>query len=228
MTKVGSNIGNVVELFHIGLFVNAVDKCLSLLAWWHLANVGIHSAISKKHKLLNKLVCLFRHMQMHSRGNSVLVNVEVLLFTIKFHSSFLEALMTQFLSKFMECENLLRQVALTRLNDFLSLLVAEATITVNHRVTNLILVNLSIIIHFKHYRVAKFVFMWTERANVVTQPLREHWHSAVNEVDRSSTSIGLLVNHAIGFYIVGYISNVHWQVSRLTMRHHSPLHRRGR
>ena len=164
--------------------MDAVDHCLGFLAGRHFSNVGSHGAVGKEHEFLNELVGLFRHVQVHSSGHAVLVDVEVFLFAVKLHGTLVKALLAQLLRQVVEGENLFYKVALASLDYLLGLLIAEAAVAIDHRVANLVFIHLGIVVHLKYHRVAQLVLVRSERAYEVAQALRQHGHGAVNEVDR--------------------------------------------
>ena len=90
----------------------------------------------------------------------------------------------------------------------LCLLIGEAPVATGDGVTDLILLDLSLGIHFHHHRVGEFILIGTQRADVVAQFLGQHGHRAVYQIDRCGALIGLLVDDRARGDIVAHVGDM--------------------
>ena len=91
----------------------------------------------------------------------------------------------------------------------LHLLVGKAAVALDHRVCQVPVLYLALVVDVEYGRVSQFLLIGSQRAYKVAQALGQHGYGAVDEVDTGGTLHGLLVNDVALLHIVRHISNVH-------------------
>ena len=141
--------------------------------------------------------------------------------TVELHGTVLESGGTQFLGKGIEFDEHLRILTLigillrswgrrfTRailhtviLQDLLHLLIGITTVTLNHRMSQVPLLDVRLIVELEDHTVTEFLLIRTERADEVTETFRQHRDGAVHEVDTRRTVVGLLVDDGALLHVV--------------------------
>ena len=146
VAKASSKGCQAFELLLRRLVVDTIDERLGLLL--HLAIDALRThvladglgyrAVGQKHEFLDELVGILRHLEIHIGGLALLVEHELHLLAFESDGSLGKTTGTQLLGQAVELEHLGGKVALSGFDDFLCLLVVEATIGTCHRADNLV------------------------------------------------------------------------------------------
>ena len=156
MAETHSDVGEVLQLVGVRRFVYTIDKRLSSTLLRHDTNSLCHLPICQKHKLFHKFVGVFRFFEEHIDRTSGAVDIKTHLHAIEFQRAIGETLGTKFLSQAVERKYLFAIIALACFNYVLSLLIGEATVTLDHCVANIHFLHLRIVVHFHNHRVSEF------------------------------------------------------------------------
>ena len=71
------------------------------------------------------------------------------------------------------------------------------------------MLHLCFIIQRKYYREGELIFVGPERTDAITQAFGEHRDSAINEINRRSAVVALLVDDRARTYVVRHVSNMY-------------------
>ena len=221
ITELRHKLAQVLEFRRIGLVVDTVRQCLRLLSLLHTSNRLCDGLVGQQHEFLDELVGIFRGLEIGSYRLTCLVDIEMQFLTVELHGTVLETGGTQFLGKGIEFDEHLRILTLigillrswgrrfTRailhtivLQDLLHLLIGITTVTLNHRMSQVPLLDVRLIVELEDHTVTEFLLIRTERADKVTEALWQHRDGAVHEVDTRRTVVGFLVNDGALLHVV--------------------------
>ena len=188
--------------------MNAIYECFRLFAFGRNANALSHFAVGEEHKFLHELVGIFRFLEIHVDWATALIDVEAHLTAVEFHRAILEARLAHNLGKTVEGEHLVGVFALSGFDDFLSFLVGEAAVALYYGAADVGSEHAGVVVHLHDARECQFFLVGAQRAHAVAQALGEHWHGAVNEIDRCGSFLGFLVDDSAGLHIVSDVGNV--------------------
>ena len=140
--------------------MHTIDKGLGGLILGHFTDVLSHLAVGQQHELLDELIGILSLMDMHSGGLALLVDVKLDFLAVeRDRSALLKATTAQLLGHLVEHSQFLGQVALTRFQDVLGLLIGESPVAAGDSVANLVFLHLGLGIHLHDNRVGEFILI---------------------------------------------------------------------
>ena len=220
-------LAQVLEFLRIGLVVDTIRQRLCLLPLLHTSDGLCHRLISQQHELLDEFVGIFRHLEVSLDGFARLIDIEVEFLAIKLHGAILETGSTQFLGKGIKFDqfgsvfSLIGMILRSRgrwfacailhaiiLQNLLHLLIGIATIALNHRMSQMPLLDVRLVVHLEDDTITEFLLVRTQRADEIAETLWQHGDGAVDEVDTRCTGIGLLVDDGAFLHVMRDIGDM--------------------
>ena len=83
ITETCDELTQVLKFIWVWQIVDTIREHFRLLVLWHLTYMLGYSTIGQKHELFNKLVCLFRFLEIYAERLSVLIDFELHLATVE-------------------------------------------------------------------------------------------------------------------------------------------------
>ena len=167
--------------------MHTIRKRLCFCTLLHTTYRFCYSLISQQHKLLDKLVCITRGLEVCLYRLALLVDIEMQFLTIELHRTVLESCCTQFLCEGIEFDKLLCILTLIRillrcwgsrltstilntivLEYLLYLLIGIATITLNDSMCQMPLLDICLIVELEDHTITEFLLIRTQRTDKVT------------------------------------------------------------
>src|SRR5260221_12510991 len=96
MAKLSGEQREVTDLLGIRRIVNAINKGVFSFTLLYFINECCYSFVSKKHKLFNKLVCIFSDLGHNCKWFPFFIKLEFNFCGFKIHCSLRESLLAQF------------------------------------------------------------------------------------------------------------------------------------
>ena len=208
--------------------MDTVGQRLWLLTFLHLPHAFCHGAVGKQHELLDELVGILRFLEVAACRLALLVNVEAQLLAVELHGTVFESCGTQSLGESVESDelpcifsNIVLAICRKRsrfagavndavlLQNVLNLLVGKASVALYHAVYKSPAQHLALFVHVEDNAVCQFLFVGTQRTDVVTQSFRKHRYGAVYEIYACGALHRLLVYHGAFGDIVRHVGNVY-------------------
>jgi len=228
IAELGHELAQVLELLGIGLVVDTIGQRLGLAALLHTAYGLSHRLIGQQHEFLDEFVGIAGGLEVGLDRLARLVDVKVELLAVELHGAVLEAGGTEFLGKSIELDEFSSVLALIGillcgrgrrltcavlhtiiLKDLLHLFVCIAAIATDDGMGEVPGLDIGLVVHLEDDAVTKFLLVGTEGADEVTESLREHGDSAVDEVDARGTIVGFLVDRGAFADVMGDVGDVH-------------------
>ena len=168
-----------------------------------------HAAVGQQHEFLDHLVRLLLLLEIDAQGLAVLVELEFHLLAVERDGAVLEPLCPQRLRQPVEGQHLFGIIPAARLDDLLRLGVGEAAVGVDDRAAEPLFEDFEILVEGEDRREAEARLVGAQRAEFVREPLGEHRHGAVHQIDRRAAFHGFVVDHRMGPHVVGHVGDVH-------------------
>ncbi len=206
-------LSQVLQFLRIRLVVDTIRQRLGLCALLHPSDALSDGLVGQQHKFLDEFVGILRHLEVGCHRLSLLIDVEVELFTVELHGAVLEAGCAQLLGEGVKLDEFGSILALVRmvlggrgsrlartvlhpivLQDLLHLLVSIATIAPYHGMCQVPLLDVGISIEQEYDTVTQFLLVRSQRTDEVTEAFGQHRYGAVYEIDARSAAVRLLVD----------------------------------
>ena len=168
-----------------------------------------HAAVGQQHELLDHLVRFLLLLEVDAQRPAVLVEPEFHLLAVERDRAVAEPLAAQSLGQTVERQNLLGVVAAARLDHLLRLGVGEAAVGVDHRAAEPFVENLEVLVEREDRRETETRLVGAQRAELVREPLGQHRHGAVHQIDRRAALYGLVVDRRVRADVVRDVGDVH-------------------
>ena len=177
-----------------------------------------HRAVGQQHELLYQLIRILRGAEINAERLAVFINLKLHLLAVKGDSAFLKTAFAELLGEPIQRPERLRKPfpflryrlwLILLEDDRLRLFIAQAEIRADDRSFYRIMLHLCFIIQRKYYREGELIFVGPKRTNAITQALWEHRNGAINQIDRRSAVITLLVDNRARTHIVRDVSDMY-------------------
>ena len=192
--------------------MNTVDKGpLGALSGAFATDKLGHLAVGQQHELFNQLVRILNLLEIDAQRFAVFVQHEFRLVAFETDGAVAEPFGPQLLGQSVEGQHRIFQgvVRIFSFDNVLRLFVRKTAVGENHGPSEPFVEDFRFIVQFEDGREGEFLFVGTERAEVVREFLGQHRHGAVHQIDACGAIDRFGVNRVARTHIVGHVGNMH-------------------